>query len=108
MLSHPCSPCTSQVEVNKQTASQKTAAVGHGNAVFKTLTKVATRISAGSGYYRPSLKHPAANLLKMPSKMAQLLVQTTPFSKDLDQHDIQTIRLLIKVPKVLTRFCPVF
>jgi len=42
MLSHPAAQA-SQVEVNKQTAAQNAAAVGHGNAVFQDPTKAATR-----------------------------------------------------------------
>jgi len=78
MLSH-LQPI-SQVEVNKQTASQNAAAVGC--MVFQDPNEVATRINWITQVQVitiPNLQH-WQNLIKMPSKMAQLLVQT-PFSR---------------------------
>jgi len=79
----------SQVEVNKQTASQNAAAVGHGNAFKTTRATRINWITQVQVITIPSLQHPSCkSLIKMPSKMAAVGTGNTVF-QDLDQHNIQ-------------------
>jgi len=99
----------SQVEVNKQTGAQNAAAVGTGNAVFQDLDQGSYQNQLeipGSCYYHPQSENPSCkSLIKMPSKVAQLLVQAMPFSKTLTKQHSKAIWLLITTaPKVSDRF----
>jgi len=65
---------------------QNAAAVGTGNTVYQDLDQGSYQNQLdypSSGYYHPNLNPNCKSRIKMPSKMAQLLVQAIPFFKTL-------------------------
>jgi hypothetical protein len=83
----------SQVEVNKQTASQNAAAVGTGNAVFQDLDQGSYQNQLdypGSGYYHPQPATPQLQISDQDAKQNGAAVGTgNAVFQDLDQHNIQ-------------------
>jgi len=95
----------SQVEVNKQTGSQDASAVGHGNAVIQTLTRVATNwITQFRLLPSPAWNTSSKSLIKLLSKMVQPLGLAMPFCVDQTNIQKQFGFLITKVPNGFAGF----